>query len=97
MLLMELITLVWLTVLTVSIFALYGAVQTKWASLRSRLDDLELAEQLHRIIHRLDNETVRRNTELRNALDHAVAYIESNAHLTDKYWHELRAIKELLK
>lgn len=94
---LEAIALVWLVVLSLSIVALYGAVQTKWVALRSRLDNLQLAEHMHRVTERLDSNTVRQNAQLRAALEQAVQHIESHAHLMDKYWHELRAIKELLK
>lgn len=94
---LEAIALIWLVVLSLSIVALHGAVQTKWIALRSRLDELHLAAHIHHVTERLDSNTVRQNAQLRAALDQAVTHIESHAILMDKYWHELRALKELLK
>lgn len=89
------IIIMWLVLLTLSVIALYGAVDAKWRDLRNRMSTLDLAHRVQHITDLLTADTRRENKQLHKALQDAIQLFEANKHLMDRYWHEYQALKAL--
>lgn len=86
-----------MVLLTLALLSLFGLVHHRFTRLHDRLATLDLAEHLHTVIARLDQDTVKRNRSLADALRESIAIIESNPRLHEAHWNDLRRLKDLLK
>lgn len=93
----EAITFIWLVLLSLSVVALYGAMQARYLRLQERLVELRVSEQLQLILSRVDRDLVQRNSAMREGIEEAVRIIEDNSMLVDKYWSHVQRLKQLLK
>lgn len=91
------IVLAWLTLLTALNaigIALFVGVRRQ---LGRRLTDLDMRDQLHFVVQKLDRQAIHKDRELREAIEQLIARLEANPLTRDVHFVDIAAIKDKLR